>query len=57
MNNTNLQSIIDILKNLQEMSEIEIKNNIDATKIWDMFHNLQKKIEEVDTKQIEKNIS
>ena len=54
MNNTNLQSIIDILKNLQEMSEIEIQNNEDATKIWDMFHNLQKEIEEVDTKQIEK---
>jgi len=54
MNNTNLQSIIDILKNLQEMSEIEVQNNIDATKIWDMFHNLQNEIEKVDTKQIEK---
>jgi len=54
MNNTNLQSIIDILNNLKEMSEIEIQNNKDATRIWDMFHNLQKEIEEVDTKQIEK---
>jgi hypothetical protein len=54
MNNTNLQSIIDILNNLKEMSEIEIQNNEDATKIWNMFHNLQKEIEKVDTKQIEK---
>lgn len=54
MNNTNLQSIVDMLKNLQEMSETEIQNNIDATKIWDMFHNLQNEIEKVDTKQIEK---
>jgi len=54
MNNTNLQPIIDILNNLKEMSEIEIQNNKDATRIWDMFHNLQKEIEEVDTKQIEK---